>query len=296
MRRSIILMVLVIAASVCRTPAPAHAAPYLGQRPPGTTPRVFAPGVVSTGDIIHSRLVISPDGREMFWTTVDTSSFSTRLLSIREVGGRWTEPGPATFAKEGSTQTPVFSADGRRLYFRIRDGKEWATVFVERLASGWSAPRRYGAPLDGSSSFTRSGRVYFSSKMETKTWNTGIFSARLTPDGYSDVVPLDSTINVPNAIDYTPWVAQDESFLLFSSNRPLVGDTEDMHVHVSFRTAAGTWSTPRRVSEIRGRVPSVSPDGRYLFFCGDDGNIYWVDAKIIDALRPARDAGAVKPR
>ena len=74
MRRPIILMVLILAASVFRTPASAHAAPYLGQRPPGTTPRVFAPRVISTGNI-HSWLAISPDGREMFWSTFDTTTF-----------------------------------------------------------------------------------------------------------------------------------------------------------------------------------------------------------------------------
>jgi hypothetical protein len=294
MRRPIILMVSILAASVFRTAMP-HAAPYLGQWPPGTTPRVFAPGVISTGDI-HSWLAISRDGREMFWSTFDTTTFSTRLRSVREVGGRWTKPQPPPFAGPGSSQLPMFAPGGRRLYFRIDDGKEWTAVFVEKLASGWSAPRTSGALFECGSSFTRSGRVYFSSAMKTKTWSTGIFSARLSANGYADIAPLDSTINVPNAIDYTPWVSPDESFLLFSSNRPLVGDTEDMHVHVSFRAAEGTWSTPRRVSDIRGRFPSVSPDGRYLFFCGDDGNFYWVDARIIDALRPARDAGAVKPR
>ena len=285
MRRPIILMGLMLATSVCCAPASAHAAPYLGERPPGATPRVLAPGVISTGDI-HSWLAISRDGREMFWSTFDTTTFSTRLRSIREVGGRWTEPQSPPFAGPGSSQLPMFSPDGRKLYFRIRAGEGWTTTFVEKLASGWSAPRGDGALLQCGSSFTRSGRVYFSSAMKTKTWSTGVFSARLSPGGYSDIVPLDSTINVPNAIDYTPWVSPDESFLLFSSNRPLVGDTEDMHVHVSFRAADGTWSTPRRVSEIRGRFPSISPDGRYLFFCGDDGNIYWVDARIIDALRP----------
>lgn len=293
MRRPIILMIAILATAVFRTPATTHAAPYLGQQPPGTTPRVFAPRVVSTGDL-HSRLAISPDGREMFWSTVDMTTFSTRLLSVREVGGRWTEPQPPSFARGGSAQSPMFSPDGSRLYFRIRAENGWTTAFVEKLASGWSAPRTDGARLDCSSSFTRTGRAYFSSGMKTKTWNTGIFSARLSPDGYSDVVPLDSTINIPNAIDYTPWVSADESFLLFSSNRPLIGDREDMHVQVSFRATDGTWSDPRRVSEIPGRFPSLSPDGRYLFFCGDDGNIYWADARIIDALRPTPDAGAVK--
>lgn len=295
MRRPIDLMTLILAASVFCTRAPAHAAPYLGQRPPGTTPCVFAPGVISTGNI-HSGLAISRDGREMFWSTFDTTTFSTRLRSIREVDRRWTEPQTPPFAGPGSSQLPMFAPDGRKLYFRIDEGKEWETVFVEKLASGWSAPRSSGALFECGSSFTRSGRVYFSSVMKTKTWSTGIFSARLSANGYADIAPLDSTINVPNAIDYTPWVSPDESFLLFSSNRPLVGDTEDMHVHVSFRAADGKWSPARRVSEIRGRFPSISPDGRYLFFCGDDGNIYWVDARVIDAVRPPGRGEAGKRR
>ena len=295
MKRSTIAATLsLIAASVCCAPGAADAAPYLGERPPGTTPRVFAPGMVSTGNL-HSWLAISPDGREMYWNTVDTTTWSARLMCVREVGGRWTEPQPPSFVGEGSAQSPTFSPDGNRLYFRIRAEKGWATVFVERLASGWSAPRTGGDRHACGSSFTRTGRAYFSSVMQTKTWNTGIFSAQVTADGYADITPLDSTINVPNAIDYTPCVSPDESFLLFSSNRPLVGDREDMHVQVSFRAADGSWSPPRRVSDVPGRFPSLSPDGRYLFFCGDDGNVYWMDARAIAALRPPGWAG-IGPR
>ena len=40
--------------------------PYLGQAPPGRTPELFAPGVVSTGlDELNS--VFSPDGRELYF-------------------------------------------------------------------------------------------------------------------------------------------------------------------------------------------------------------------------------------
>lgn len=85
-------------------------------------------------------------------------------------------------------------------------------------------------------------------------------------------------------------MSPDESFLLFSSNRPLTGDTEDMHIYVSFRSADGTWSTPRRVSDIPGRFPSISPDGKYLFFCGEDGNVYWADANMIGS-----STGAPRP-
>lgn len=286
-RVALVAMIVLAAAPAGRTQDTPAAPPYLGQQPPGAAPRIFAPGIVSNGHI-HSRLAISPDGREMYWNTVDMSTFKTQLLSVRTEGGRWTEPQPPAFARTGSTQSPMFSPDGRRLYFGIRAEKGWETVFVEKVASGWSAPRADGTLLDCSSSFARSGKVYFSSALATKVWQSGIFSASLSTEGYAGATPLDQAINVPNAIDYTPYVSPDESFLLFSSNRPLVGDKEDMHIHVSFRSADGTWSTPRRVSDVAGRFPSLSPDGKYLFFCGDDGNIYWADIAIIEALRPRR--------
>ncbi len=43
----------------------------------------------------------------------------------------------------------------------------------------------------------------------------------------------------------------------------------------------------RQVVRDSGPVPLVFPDGKYLFFCGDDGNVYWVDAGVVGALRPA---------
>jgi hypothetical protein len=279
------LLLLVVAAASRAQEAPDPLA-YLGQPPPGHVPRVFAPGVVSRGNI-HSRLTISPDGREILWNTVDMATFSTRILSVREAGGRWTPATPPSFAAEGDTKDPVFSADGTRLYYMARVGDRWVTRYVVPAAGGWSAPRESAAAFDVSSSFTRSGRVYFSSPMKTKVWETGIFSGRYREAGLSDVAPLDAAINVPGGIDYTPYVAPDESFLLFTSNRPLVGEKEDMHIHVAFRARDGAWSTPRRVSDIAGRFPSMSPDGRYLFFCGDDGNIYWVDARVLELLRRA---------
>lgn len=286
----ILLILLAMAPVICSQSQPA-AQPYLGQPAPGTTPRIFAPGVISKGNI-HSRLVITADGREMFWNTVDMKTFSAQILSVRDLGGTWSDPQPPPFARDARTQSPMLSPDAARLYFEVDPGNGWKTRYVEKSATGWSAPRDDGFLLNCTSSFTRSGRVYYSSRMTTKTWSSGIFMARYSSAGYSDGSPLSEVINVPTGIDYTPFVSPDESFLLFSSNRPVTGDKEDMHIYVSFRAANGTWSTPRRVSDIQGRFPSISPDGKYLFFCGDDGNIYWADANVIgtstEAPRPPK--------
>jgi len=38
--------------------------PYLGQKPPGDVPELFAPGVVSSVYIEHSSAVFTPDGND----------------------------------------------------------------------------------------------------------------------------------------------------------------------------------------------------------------------------------------
>ena len=203
----------------------------------------------------------------------------------RLVGGAWTAPEPPPFAKNGSTQSPEFSIDGRRLRFQERGASGTVAMVVERTADGWTTPRPVSAPFEGVGTITGSGRVYYSATLESKVWKTGIFAGRWSPTGPVDAAPLDAGVNIPGGIDYTPYVAPDESFLLFSSNRPTVGEREDMHIYVTFRSGRGTWSTPRRLFEIQGRFPSLSPDGKVLFFCGDDGNAYWVDAKAIAGAR-----------
>ena len=42
--------------------------PYLGQKPPGMKPKIFAPGILSTGHHEHSSPAFSADGREVYWS------------------------------------------------------------------------------------------------------------------------------------------------------------------------------------------------------------------------------------
>ena len=42
--------------------------PYLGQKPPGMTPEIFAPGIISNPDIKEFSITFSPNGEELFFT------------------------------------------------------------------------------------------------------------------------------------------------------------------------------------------------------------------------------------
>ena len=90
-----------------------------------------------------------------------------------------------------------------------------------------------------------------------------------------------------------PWVAPDESYLIFD-RYAFAGGTQTSKLLVTFRRTDETWSTPVNLGpDINATgtelIPKASPDGKYLFFQRKvDGNtdIYWVDARVIEALTP----------
>jgi hypothetical protein len=69
---------------------------YVGQTPPGDTPVVFAPGIVSTVYMEHSAPTFSPDGNEVFWRVAKGFISTPDLLilpkTMKRIGDRWTAP------------------------------------------------------------------------------------------------------------------------------------------------------------------------------------------------------------
>ena len=121
---------------------------------------------------------------------------------------------------------------------------------------------------------------------------------------------LGSNINTPGYENW-PFIAPDESYLLFES--------DEGKICMSFRGKDNTWSAPISMEKELGtlrsqdRFPLLSFDGKYLFFVssrriGNEffdsklslpeikkqaltigngfGDIYWVDAKVIEELKP----------
>jgi len=282
---------------------------YLGQKPPGDEPELFAPGIVSSIWGLHSTAVFSPDGTEVWWAPMVTfpGEIYSRggLLVMRRVKDRWTPPAWAPFSgPNGDDDVPFFSADGKRLYFISRRplpgeterGNEriWHT---DRTPAGWAEPR----PLDPNVnavnkhwqfSLDRRGDLYFAGNPPGSRGLSDLYVARFAGGSYERPVNLGDPLNTEK-IDDTPFIAPDGSYLLFSRQYDL---------WASFRGPDGAWGAPvnlgpRVNSPSIELCPMVTADGKYLFFLsqrGGESHAYWVRAKVIEDLRPPRKTGTVR--
>jgi hypothetical protein len=259
---------------------------FFGRTPPGTIPEVFAPGVVSgSGQRLHGALAFSPDLREVYWPVVPP-----RILTVRCVGTEWSDPLPGPFPP-GNAQAPSFSVDGRRLFFQanLPGGQGSLDIwYMQRSDTGWAGPYNLGPPvntarLESQPSVAADGTLYFTGFLPGVAFERGIYRAEPQGDGYAKPALLGSTINSP-FIDYTPFIDPEHRFLLFASSRPSPSE-DSLHLRVSFRGSDGRFGPARNLSEAlrfkgAARFPSLSPDGRYLFFQAGD-SAYWVDAGVI---------------
>jgi hypothetical protein len=272
---------------------------YLGQRPPGRRPEVFAPGVISVGGAVHGSIAFMPDGTEIYWVLQrGTPGERPSLRMVRLEGGVWQDPKSVELVEPYGASEIHITPDGDRLYFVSARPwpEEWGRQpgpgsrearkvwYLQRQGDGWSSPRalplRVNDDLGGVAS-TREGTLYAS----------GMRRIRLLPSGdYGEIEWLGPPLDViqPGGAfkGGHPYVSPDQSFVLFNDDWPGV---RGYGVFVSFRRTDDTWTAPLNILERLGldrggSVPVLSPEQKYLFFYAA-GQLWWVDATIIVELR-----------
>jgi hypothetical protein len=250
--------------------------PYLGQKPPGLIPELFAPDIIQT-EHREAEAAFTPDLKEFYFRRRGGEYKNNTLVVIQYKDNRWTESVVPPRAGE-----PFISPDGKILYL----GKKYR----ERTNSGWSEVKSLGAPFKDIPimrlTVSSKGTYYFDEATETGP----IRYSRLI-DGKREK-PLTVNIDMGNWNAH-PFIAPDESYLIWDDQRESGYGGAD--IYISFRQKDGSWGASINLgdkinTEFGEAYGSVSPDGKYFFFHrgfgGDRGDIFWVDAQIIEVHRP----------
>jgi hypothetical protein len=300
--------------------------PYLGQSNPGLVARIFAPGYLTTGIHDDGPAVFSPDGKHVYFRKY---AYPHDIVGHMEmIDGKWTQP--EIFKPMGRyvVSVPKFVGYSNQAFFisrapRNRKGEpaDYNIWHGEMTDTGWTDLEYVDNPVntpehDYLSSVANDGTLIL------QTYPQGPGTA---PDlGYSELIngvyqkarSFGPPINTPQA-EFGPAIAPDGSYLVFGGS-DYVDSIGGQDLYVSFKISDG-WSKPINLgpginTPNHEKFCAISPDGKYLFFVGDNtdergyvftdatyaellsrnlasrnglgGDVYWVSTEAITALRP----------
>ena len=280
--------------------------PYLGQNPPGLEAEPFAPGIVTT-DSDEVMYAFADDATLLLFERTppdfDRDWIHAPLYRTEMVDGVWVEP-------------RLLETTGRPWYFEYDSAPEGTEVVfawrknldgsgperdidlwrVVRGSNDWQEPEPFPPPVkteafDSWPSLSANGTLYFFSTREGGFGRSDLYQAATNDSGEFDVENLGEAVN-SGVSDHDPFIAPDESYLLFCSNRSGVLGENDLFV--SFRLPDGGWTNPANLGEGVNTAaddtrPYVTPDGRYLFFnstANGSRSVFWVSAEVIENVRP----------
>jgi hypothetical protein len=248
----------------------------------GIQPELYGAGLFSTGHWDFF-MAFSPDQRRVLFCRANDDFTSYQIFETRrDDRGRWSAPTMPKFDGGFSNADPHVTKDGRTVLFisnRPAPGKaepeSTMDIWYARLGQDgeWGDAEPVGAPVsmpgdEWSPSTAANGNLYFGADRPGGLGHNDIWMARRVGDHYETPVNLGDAINTP-AGEVEPWIAPDESYLIFSGRGRKDG-VGGFDLYVSRRTQ-GVWGPARLIghgvnSPQADFNQSVSPDGKYLYF------------------------------
>lgn len=259
---------------------------YLGLTPPGNTPIVFAPGIVSIPGRNERVITFSPSGHDIFFAIGNWPYRQT--MYIQYTDSAWTSPVLASFSTTRYAEEPFFSIDGNRVYYYALPPSSSANAdiyYSEKTGDSWSDPISVGSSLNTTGdefhpNIVNDGSIYFANtagKTYRSQYDSGSFLPRV-------ILPS----NVNSGVWPDHYVTPDESYMIFTSTK--AGGFGSSDLYVSFRNADNSWTTPQNFGNTINTAgyegsADVTPDGKYMTY-DNISDIYWVRIdNTIDSLK-----------
>jgi hypothetical protein len=274
--------------------------PYFGQQIPEVEPLLFAPGIISfEGVMIHDTPVFSPDGKEIYWGEFSTNPNHTSIKYSRLVNNIWTIPKLVSFSSLDSygDGCPFMMPGGEILYFSSfralekegTSGREriW---YVKRYGDKWEQPLPVGEEvnrmnLHWQTSISADRNLFFST-------DQGIMRSQFLNGKHQEPEKITLIMN-PNYIGGNPFIAPDESYFIFSSDK-LPHGLGKRDLYIGYRKEDGTWTDPIHLGNTintpqHDLCPIVTYDGKFLLYLSwqqETPGVYWFPARFVEELKP----------
>jgi hypothetical protein len=265
---------------------------YLGQTPPGNTPKLF-PLLIGSGTRPIERITISSDNKEFFFSEIDR--YPPQILRIKYykyLNEKWQGP----FVVFDGYMAPAFSVNDSIIYMQKNLNGTAATActyYSTRNSTGWSIPKRL-------LSANLATHYFRGTNLKNYYLSTTFPGTSLRDISILSIIGTDTIINNLGAPISTRsnegdfFIAGDESYIIHArSTPPMAGD-----LYISYKKADGTWTNSKSLgSKINLPNPSweygpfVTRDNKFLFFSRGEiampsYSTYWVKIdNVIDSLK-----------
>lgn len=267
---------------------------YIGQKPPGLIPEVFAPDIVSIDGRFEGTVSFSSELTEMYFAANNEDEETSIYFSKLE-DDKWTPIKRVDFTngEKNEEMHPFVSPDGKRIYFTAMDSaftdeKIW---YVNRLGDSWSDAILLDSPINDDLVFfpnqAKNGDLYY--------FNLSKFKTYYAPNKNGEFPEIRE---VAIEFGHHAFISPSQDYLIVTARNDEEDGRRDNDMYVYFKEKDGKWTKPINLgntinTSFNEKGPRISPDGKYLFFGRDErdiepglANIYWVSTEIIEKLRP----------
>jgi len=287
---------------------------YFNQKPPSTTPELFAPNLINT-DSIELNVVFNNDFTEIFFSRIVNNSFIIHHSELKN--GRWSDIKPIQMYHDSVLVSvacdPTITTDGKTMYFLgVDPGLYENGITVDKLYSippdiykskkvdgkwGLATKVDFSVSTEYIETYpivTADGDLYFRSNRPSDKGRMNTYKAKyLNKDELA--TPVFFNIDSEPAVPIT-YISPDENYVITNKKGKF---------QIAFKED-GKWTKLKEIpikydESWRYYCPYMSADEKYFFFSRkynnpnkkgwagvERGEVYWVNADILFDLKKTK--------